>query len=389
MVYDYGELYTDGTWSTKTSDWTNAWWKSGTPEFAEFKKEAIQSTHSTNSAGASGVSGADYRKTESVDLVGDLRCTNCHDVHDVNSALGDEMSGAPYLRGTWMGNPYKEDGPPLASMSYTAFTEFEEVPRGGTAYNEIGGYYIDQNSGYPTSGWTLESSAGLCVLCHGDDVDEMDQTQNENLWLGVAGSNGHSNSTIGGTFDAAKMTNIFSYSFGRPTPVITPTNFTSKVIKDGSSSSWAWIRANLVADMAQMSQGNDSVAFFGVGYRGTASTGNYTGGYRPQLGSQSQTYQEYDWGATIDGDSIDVMYHQFSCSKCHNPHASRLPKLLITNCLDIRHNTWDDSLDSQTMYTAATLPDKGKKNAYWVSAQNCHRYDDQLNEGGWNKVSPW
>ena len=98
------------------------------------------------------------------------------------------------------------------------------------------------------------------------------------------------------------------------------------------------------------------------------------------------------------------MFHQFSCSKCHSPHASRLPKLMITNCLDIRHNTWDDSMSSQTKYTAhADYTDDGtddnyrsdlnKKSAYYESAQNCHRYDgsrsnDQL-KGGWNKVTPW
>ena len=90
------------------------------------------------------------------------------------------------------------------------------------------------------------------------------------------------------------------------------------------------------------------------------------------------------------------MYHQFSCSKCHNPHASRLPKLMITNCLDIRHNTWDDAnSSSQTKYTAGALStvDSGKKAAYYASAQNCHRFDDSRSttqlKGGWNKVTPW
>ena len=105
------------------------------------------------------------------------------------------------------------------------------------------------------------------------------------------------------------------------------------------------------------------------------------GGYDPPLTlGQPYAFNSYDWGATSDADTTDVMYHQFSCSKCHNPHASRLPKLMITNCLDIRHNTWDENNSSQ-------------QNTFTSSAQNCHCYDDsratQQQKGGWNKITPW
>lgn len=111
---------------------------------------------------------------------------------------------------------------------------------------------------------------------------------------------------------------------------------------------------------------------------------------------QAYGFRDYDWGATVDAATVDTMYHQFSCSKCHNPHASRLPKLLITNCLDVRHNTWDENKTSlQNTYTDATLTavDRGKYGAYYAAAQNCHRYDGSRStetlKGGWNKVSPW
>jgi predicted CXXCH cytochrome family protein len=29
--------------------------------------------------------------------------------------------------------------------------------------------------------------------------------------------------------------------------------------------------------------------------------------------------------------------HAFTCSKCHTPHNSKLPRLLVTNCLDVKH----------------------------------------------------
>ena len=100
--------------------------------------------------------------------------------------------------------------------------------------------------------------------------------------------------------------------------------------------------------------------------------------------------------AATESASIDAQanYHTFTCSKCHNPHASRLPKLMITNCLDIRHNTWQNAGTSQTKWLHTSLTDKSKLTAYYDAAQNCHRRDDQatitpIKNPGWNKVSPW
>jgi hypothetical protein len=143
--------------------------------------------------------------------------------------------------------------------------------------------------------------------------------------------------------------------------------------------------------MAYQAQGTSSCTR-GFGYRGTTGGGD-SGVYTPGLLSL-YAYNAYDWGATVDANTIDQMYHQFSCSKCHNPHASRLPKLLITNCLDVQHNTWDDDKTAQSLYTAAALTnvDRGWRSAYYASAQNCHRYSNlrtAANKGGWNKVSPW
>jgi hypothetical protein len=40
---------------------------------------------------------------------------------------------------------------------------------------------------------------------------------------------------------------------------------------------------------------------------------------------------------TVKGWGANTM-HSFPCSKCHTPHSSRLPRLMITNCLDYNHN---------------------------------------------------
>ena len=406
--YNYGDLFNDVNFTTATSNWlgsgTGAYWRSGTGIFQTLKKGKIQSTHSTNSSGTSAVAydATNSRYNETLDAVADIRCSNCHDVHNMNKAPDDSATGTPYLRGTWMGNPYSEDGPPLSGTTYLAVAAngnsgFGAVPRGGTGYRQLGGYYIDQNNvapgtasrtanaaidDYPTAGWTQQNSAGLCALCHGEDVDNMDQTTGENLWLGT---NGHSNSAIGGTF--AYTANIFDQNSGtsslsgRPLPVTVT----------GLSTSSA------VPDMAYQAQGSNTCTR-GYGYRG-CSTSN-TAAYTP-LTSATYAHLAYDWGATVDTGTTDLMYHQFSCSKCHNPHASRLPKLLITNCLDIQHNTWDDNKSQQATFTSTALTNvdrfggTGERSAYYASAQNCHRYSErrkdagQSNPGGWNKVSVW
>ena len=152
----------------------------------------------------------------------------------------------------------------------------------------------------------------------------------------------------------------------------------------------------LRADMAYLTQGEEASA--GGGYRGNVSE---SGQYIPSMNNQGVNpqyplgFNYYDWGASVDASTTDNMYHQFSCSKCHNPHASRLPKLMITNCLDIRHNTWDDAKSSsQTKFTASELDDvdRNQRAAYYASAQNCHRFDPArtgTERGGWNKVTPW
>ena len=43
-----------------------------------------------------------------------------------------------------------------------------------------------------------------------------------------------------------------------------------------------------------------------------------------------------DW-ATATGGNANNSKHAFTCSKCHTAHNSRLPRLLVTNCLDAKH----------------------------------------------------
>jgi predicted CxxxxCH...CXXCH cytochrome family protein len=359
MAYNYGTL--------NQTNWVGATWTSGTAKFG-YKTGTIQSTHSVNPA-ATG---------PGMDAVGTIRCSYCHDVHDVNAATGDTLSGAPYLRGTWMGNPYREDGAPRATDTYANLDRFGAVPRGSTAHTELGGFQIDQNNGNPTTGWTLASSAGLCTLCHGTDVNNMNQFGTASTdWVGT---NGHSNAVIGGT--GSNSANIFSNNDRNTSAIIND--------RDGAGN----------PTMAYMHASGDR----GFGFRSTA--GDPDGwNLNPRMNFTERPYgfNYYNWGATVDANTTDNGYHKFSCSKCHNPHASRLPRLMITNCLDTNHNTWDTKTGVNTLPNAGTTNNDGSSSissengnvafSNSTSAQNCHRVADpnynNANGAGWNNVTPW
>jgi hypothetical protein len=420
--YNYGTL--------STSNWTAATWSSGKGTTFAYKTGAIQSTHAANSieAGAtSALTGTTYAYKETKDAVGLIRCSYCHDVHDAGG-IGVGPVGKPYLRGTWWSNPYEEDGAPQAGQVFENILEYGAVPRGGqTTTNmqkRLGGFWIDQNNVRPgtasttvngttyynptatggtgTGGaWTLSDSAGLCVLCHTNNVNSMNQLVDEDpvtagtqgLWFGT---NGHANSAIGGTGTASGFAaNIFELRGGTAANNINPAMHFKGAVEPGDSNS--------------------------TSYR---NGGNSVVNYTPSINSVSENTLPYAvelWGAALsyDNTTTNNQYHKFSCSKCHNPHASRLPKLMITNCLDTKHNTWDDAYQLNTQSTTSINYNRSISN--WTSAQNCHRvggiipatriipatggtYTEPVDAGalaapagtgtdyqnrGWNTVTPW
>jgi predicted CXXCH cytochrome family protein len=297
-----------------------------------YKSGAIQSTHSVDGTAT----------TPGLDPIDNIRCSYCHDVHDLNTLVSDDSSGKPYLRGTWMGNPYREDGAPQFGTIYTAHANFGEVPRGGPSSVQLGGYQIDSNNDDPTTGWTLTDSAGLCVICHSSNVDSMnyfdvDETGTAELpsdsWVGA---NGHSNAVLGGTGLVAA--NIFREDWRKPNDGYCPPGSGTDVDgNDYNDNSYCAGYPNMAYQQMRIGGG------WAGGFRGAKGLGGHGFMYQPIIGeNQPFAYNAYSWGATVDDVTTNNQYHEFSCSKCHNPHASRLPRLMMTNCLDVSHNTWDD-----------------------------------------------
>jgi hypothetical protein len=147
--------------------------------------------------------------------------------------------------------------------------------------------------------------------------------------------------------------------------------------------------------------GNDPLMHYaGMTTPGNVGTYGFRGveklSYQPTIGiARPCKYSTDEWGVDMTGTVLDVGYHAFSCSKCHNPHASRLQRLMITNCLDTKHNEWDNTY---TANAATSTMNNGRKLSQWTSAQNCHRKvgTGGTTEGrlgasgsGWNTVTPW
>ncbi len=61
------------------------------------------------------------------------------------------------------------------------------------------------------------------------------------------------------------------------------------------------------------------------------------------------------WAATT-GTNANNTVHAFTCSKCHKAHTSHLPRLLVTDCLDVRHVKQSVSGGSISATPIATSP---------------------------------
>jgi len=106
-------------------------------------------------------------------------------------------------------------------------------------------------------------------------------------------------------------------------------------------------------------------------------------------------------------------YHNFPCSKCHTPHASRLPRLMKTNCLDVWvsadvGNNWNSNNKLYRQKHSINTNDwiyrmRTSSNNFSTSGNNlnswnparavrCHNtplIKDATNRTFWNDVTPW
>lgn len=393
--YNFGTVYTDASKNTQTSKWIGTYWVSANFSYKEgwLNNKPTTADSVTGTANAGSTHAVSSGGVQGIDAVANIRCTYCHDVHNTANLKGTvagDVHGKPYLRGSWKGNPYNEDGAPRSGVTYTANNGYGLVPRAGSVYTDMGGYFIDQNTTVtPNSlGWVAGGSTGfggLCELCHGNADNSFTVAEINALnkfgtasdsWIG---SNGHSNSVKGG--DGSIGANIFRIA-----------DRNSVAVTFGTA---AGVSAGSPAMGNVQNSANWVYSFRSVSSRATQGFNVQPYATTEQIPNAGTT-----WGVTINSadTTVDLNYHKFSCSKCHTPHASRLPRLMITNCLDTKNNTWANAYIVPSASTVVNGSSPSIDNASMpisqaTSAQNCHRVRNPAyansRGAGWNKVTPW
>jgi len=89
--------------------------------------------------------------------------------------------------------------------------------------------------------------------------------------------------------------------------------------------------------------------------------------------------------------------HSYTCSKCHQPHASGLPRLMQTNCLNGTHRGQVAAGGAPSGSTYGHFPYGWFDNGVFDVGSNnaCHRSDTangasgEANNQSWNTVTPW
>jgi len=392
-----------------------------------------------------------------------IRCSYCHDVHDTYGpdkgvTISSNNPNAPtftntYLRGTWLPNPYvgrdsagttnQPEVPPWdsgrtyygpSSGNYNSNGSNTPVDpdngnnwghkENGSGSNWVnfprlystsvystyeGGFFIDQNSGWPNSSFIdtatpsneVTDTAGLCVLCHGSDTDNMDYYSGSSLWR--TATNGHSNSTLGGSGSGADI-----FNGRRDLPDTTEFSMQNQVSVDyQGSGERRWGSSDGYHPPGLPSAARD-VLPFGDGFEDLRIDNNNdwappfnSGWYGGTAGTKPrQGVGDYDnWffsGQIGSHNGPSGRAHDFSCSKCHSPHASGLPALLITNCLDTDVATWTATGRNNSGTNVTVGPTATNTWARRASG-NCHRKEwwsdtangnDPANNTGWHKLAP-
>ena len=388
---------------------------------------------------------ASFSGTKTLEDVKYIRCSYCHDVHNTygpdrgatknmggtvtlaTGGAGTKTIASTYLRGTWIENPYYAKGGgtttaeiPPENTRHTGTDYFTDnkwrygtnnrwgsvtVPRlitNTTGSSKEGGFFIDQNSAWPTriaanSFVSREDSAGLCLLCHNRSTDTMDYYTGSSLWNGA--QNGHINSTLGGggrgnaagnrgndIFDARlrngtapTMTGQAGYMAGQ--------GFDSPNSNEWGKNRWnnylPWGASTDKYNGAEPDKSNAGIPAQNTGWYNWASAGAQRTTNSANLRGGDFT----NWYGTgvIGADGLDnIRAHNFTCSKCHTPHASGLPALLTTNCLDYGISNWAKSAN---VTLGPTNTGVSQKNLVAQQVMNnCHRKSSTTT--GWHKLAP-
>ncbi|MBI5016295.1 MAG: discoidin domain-containing protein [Deltaproteobacteria bacterium] len=288
-----------------------------------------------------------------------VTCSSCHDPHGVDPNNAAKAYMVPLLKGTWLISPFKEDRAPLASYQSplrdsiadrngkadqprsNPDLSFNNTPNPGSGYpNGTGGsghegYFIEDN----TFGvWNPRTSAPAAagewrtVLSNSETMQINRIAETDAQFAGLCLQCHPKTSLLSGWTGHGTVK-----GWGGAKRDLIPSSLASRGGEEGPG--------NSMHAMGKYNSGGEDGIAYGRGYRwGVNPSAQGTSGY------------------------IQADYHQFTCSKCHSPHAAKAPRLLVTNCLDSKGN--------HTSYPKAKT----------AQAANCHSTQRNL---AWNTLTPW
>lgn len=332
-----------------------------------------------------------------------IKCSICHNPH------GGEVASqyyTPLLRGSWMTSPYLEDrtcslsGTALPTVYYSSSSGYtttnHQGPRvevtkaynlpseygngyGASGGNGHNGWFIDDNTfgtsgsgmgGSVTVGHISETASqfgGLCANCHAGTPDTGGTVASMQTYLAGNAAGG----------------NLLAQGLGM-------TNWGAAI----HNTVKGWAATGPTSDQVNATN-NPNMHQFQSSNSSSPRFIRDSGWYSPRT--------NYDWGADpSQGNqmaSAATAYHQFPCAKCHTPHASSLPRLMITNCIDVGNTNGQrkaHGTDAAWSYPSWPTDAAGWGGSAPVANVNdlgmhCHnkRATNTNGGGGWNKVTGW
>jgi len=257
-------------------------------------------------------------------------CTPCHDPHGVSTTL-TQANAVPLLKGTWLTSPWKEDVAPA---------NINEA-RGGT----------NKDSSNGTTGGS--STRPARQLVGSTPLYRIDQNT---FGAQVTASMPNFGSAQTATSWTKTAANFITE---------TDTSFAGLCMQCHSKAQLAPKAGTAVAPDAWKSMTRIHGTVKGWSTTASGTNGNY---------------------ATA---GVNKM-HNFSCSKCHTPHNSNLPRLMVTNCLDVRHRgrvatTGTVNATATTDNSSGLAATVGSGNHYVVGDKGKGRGKFPIGGGMWYK----
>jgi predicted CxxxxCH...CXXCH cytochrome family protein len=367
-AYDTGielDNYKPGTLSTV--NWLTGTWTS--TNFSSIKSGlTIRSTHDVGDVSSYPVAANNMTNTDKASATSSFACSWCHDVHGImdkattgpypvqrftpsttGGAGSWSASTKVYLRGKYWASPYWEDGPPTT-------TNYAVGKSWGTESPGVGPAHASGHQGQTT---TQAYDNPIYAKVAGPHIDENAFGVGSGSGGGYFGVN--TSKTLSTSIPALQATPPVNYDteanvlclkcHGNLSSGTTPTIKSlwpghQAVKSNDSASYWDLMKPEMAINQHyqyhNMEDGTPDDA--NLGYAGDISTGGYgSGGYYnwtvdlfSQVGTPSDTgVVSWTEMKNMSGNgTYKQKYHNFTCSKCHSPHASANARLMITNCFN-------------------------------------------------------